>query len=311
MPGNDERKVRKAAALDVDCVCLDCEDAVAVSAKAEARESIVELLAELDFHGSERAVRINSLDTEFWQEDMEVILSGSILPDALVVPKMESSEQMDDLFSFAATVLRGRELAHPIRLITQVESPLGLLNLREICKFDRDSTTESGVFCHDALILGGDDFAAELGATRTPDNEELLYARQACVAHAKAFGLQAIDIVNINFKDLNKLKQESEQGARLGFTGKQVIHPAQIPVVQRAFSPAPEAVERALAILTAHVGHQEAGTGAFVFEDQMIDMPTVNQCKNVLNLAGVAIPEMCAAEDAAAAADAADTDTEN
>lgn len=122
-----------------------------------------------------------------------------------------------------------------IFMLAQVESALGLLNLRSICESDRDSETESMVMRLDGLIIGGDDFSADIGATRTRSAQELLYARQSVVVHAKAHGLQAIDIVNIRLKELDHLEEECKEGAIMGFTGKQIIHPDQIDPVQSTF----------------------------------------------------------------------------
>jgi citrate lyase subunit beta-like protein len=140
------------------------------------------------------------------------------------------------------------------------------------------------------LVLDGGD----TGATRTKAATELLYARQAVLTHAKAFGLQAIDLVNINYKDLDHLRQESREGAQMGFTGKQIIHPNQVAIVQEEFAPSPERIQYALELEEAFNSHQESGAGAFTFRDQMIDMPTMIQCQNVLALArkvGLAPPK--------------------
>lgn len=163
-----------------------------------------------------------------------------------------------------------------------MESAKGLLNLREICNTDTEAVTESLTLELDALIMGGDDFAADIGATRTVPADELLYARQATVVHAKAYGLQAIDIVNINFKEPEALEQESAEGARMGFTGKQIIHPAQIDIVQEAFSPSAERIAYAKELVEAFEQNQADGKGAFTFRNQMIDMPTLIQCQTVL-----------------------------
>lgn len=124
-----------------------------------------------------------------------------------------------------------------------------------------------------------------LGATRTKGANELIYARQAVVTHAKAYDLQAIDMVNINYNDLVHLKEESRAGADMGFTGKQIIHPNQVEIVQQEFSPSAERIKYALELEAAFNKHQESGQGAFTFRDQMIDRPTMIQCQNVLALA--------------------------
>lgn len=288
LPGMDEKKAAKAAKLDVDCVCLDCEDAVAINRKQEARESIVELLQRLSFGRSDVAVRINSPDSGLAYDDLFALLSGPVTPDTIVVPKVDSAAQLEWVFEASETIIHklGREKPD-IALITQVESAMGLLNLRDICEVDRRDISSSSIFRHEGIILGGDDFVSSIGATRSKSNAELLYARQATVVHARAYGLDAIDIVNIHFKQPDVLEAEAREGAAMGFTGKQIIHPGQVDIVQQMFSPSSEQLDEAMAILTAFYEHEAKGTGAFDYQGKMIDMPTIKQCQNVTTRAVV------------------------
>jgi citrate lyase beta subunit len=114
---------------------------------------------------------------------------------------------------------------------------------------------------------------------------ELLYARQAVVVACAAFDLQPIDIVTIDYKDLEALKLESEFGARLGFSGKQVIHPNQVPVVQEAFTPSDEAVAYARRIVETFEASQKEGKGAYSLDGKMIDMPLLKNAQKVLGRA--------------------------
>jgi citrate lyase subunit beta-like protein len=138
-----------------------------------------------------------------------------------------------------------------------------------------------------AIIFGGDDYAAAIGATRTPDSTELFMARQQVVMYAKSVGLQAIDIVNIDFTNLQAMERESAQGAGWGFTGKQVIHPKQVAVANQAFSPSEADVAWASRIVEEFAKHEQAGTGAFQIDGTMIDAPTVKQAVDVLQRAGL------------------------
>ena len=127
---------------------------------------------------------------------------------------------------------------------------------------------------------------ADIGAARTESAMELLYARQKIVAHAKAFGMQAIDLVHINFKDLQGLRDQSLEGANMGFTGKQVIHPTQVPVVHEAFSPSQSRINWATELIQEFRQHEISGKGAFTFRGAMIDMPLVKQAENILFVNG-------------------------
>ena len=139
------------------------------------------------------------------------------------------------------------------------------------------------MLCPVALVFGSDDFAADVGATRTRSNVELMLARQTVVTAAKAHRLQAIDAVYIDYKDTEGLRRQAEEGAGWGFTGKQVIHPGQVEIVQKAFTPSQERLEWATKLMEAFKAHQEDGKGAFTFRGHMIDMPTVKQAQNVLD----------------------------
>ena len=165
-----------------------------------------------------------------------------------------------------------------IRIVVGVETAKGILNLKEIASHPR----------LDALIFGGEDFAASVGAMRTRDAVELLYARQAVVTAAAAFGLQAIDIVAIDFKDIEALRKESEFGAQLGFTGKQIIHPAQVELAQAAFTPNDEAIAHAKRIVETFEASQKEGKGAYALDGKMIDMPLLKNAQKVLDRARAA-----------------------
>jgi citrate lyase beta subunit len=160
-----------------------------------------------------------------------------------------------------------------------VETARGVLNLKEIAEADRRL---------EAIIFGGEDYAASIGATRTREATELLYARQAVVAACAANDLQAIDIVYIDFKDLDGLRREAEQGAAFGFSGKQVIHPNQVPVVQEAFTPSAEAIAYARRVVETFEASQREGKGAYALDGKMIDMPLLKNAQKVLERARAA-----------------------
>jgi citrate lyase beta subunit len=152
------------------------------------------------------------------------------------------------------------------------------LNLREVASHPR----------LDGIIFGGEDFAASVGAIRSRDATELLYARQAVVVACAAFDIQAIDIVTIDFKDIESLRAEAEFGARLGYAGKQIIHPAQVEPVQSAFTPGADAIAHARRIVETFEASQKEGKGAFALDGKMIDMPLLKNAQKVLERAKAA-----------------------
>jgi citrate lyase subunit beta-like protein len=231
MPGDNWKMITKSVTLGVDSICMDMEDGTAVNKKIEARATIAKALQELDFGKSEKLVRINSIGSGWERDDIEAVLP--FRPDGIVIPKVESFEHVE----WAGKIIEAAELKYgwpinSISILVGVETAKGILNLKEIAAHPR----------LDAIIFGGEDFATSIGATRTKDATELLYGRQVVVVACAAYDLQAIDIVTIDYKDIESLRMESEFGARLGYNGKQIIHPAQVEPVQTAFTPNDEAI---------------------------------------------------------------------
>jgi citrate lyase beta subunit len=277
VPGDDRHKIEKSITFEADCICLDTEDGVAQNRKEAARATIAAALRELDFGASEKLARINPVGSGLEADDLESVLPSH--PDGIVLPKVESLEQIQ----WVSEKIEAAELAHTwplgsIRLIVDVETAKGILNLKEIASHPR----------LDALIFGAEDYAVSIGAMRTPEAWEVFTARSLVVLHAKACGLQAIDMVSVDYKDIERLRREARFGAQLGFTGKQVIHPAQVGPVQEAFTPDEAAIERAKRLVEAFESHQKEGKGAFGLDGQMIDMPLVKAAQNVLERARAA-----------------------
>jgi len=271
MPGDNWKMITKSVTLGVDSICMDMEDGTAVNKKAESRQTIAKALQELDFGASEKLARINSVGSGWEQDDIEAVLPYH--PDGIVIPKVESFEQVE----WASKIIEDAELkngwkVNSIRILIGVETAKGILNLKEIVVHPR----------LDAVIFGGEDFAASIGATRTKDAIELLYARQAVIVACAANDIQPVDIVTIDYKDLEALKAEAEFGARLGFSGKQVIHPSQVPVVQEAFTPSDEAIAYARRIVETFEASQKEGKGAYSLDGKMIDMPLLRNAEKVL-----------------------------
>jgi citrate lyase subunit beta-like protein len=274
MPGDDWKKITKALTLGVDSICMDMEDGTAFSRKAEARAVIARALRELDFGSSEKLARINSVGSGLENDDIRAVLP--LHPDGIVIPKLEEPGQIQ----WAHEIIEAAELKYgwpvnSVRLLVGIETARGILNLKEIASHPR----------LDALVFGGEDFAASVGATRTPGATELLYARLATLTAAAACDLQAIDIVTIDFKDPKIVRVEALEGAQLGFSGKQIIHPAQVAPVQEAFTPDEQAIARAKRIVETFEANQAKGAGAYDLDGKMIDMPLVRNARKVLERA--------------------------
>jgi citrate lyase beta subunit len=278
MPGDDRRKIEKATTLGVDCVCMDMEDGVAITHKAEARAVIAQAMKDLDFGKSERCIRINSVGSGFEKYDLAAAVATN--PDAVVVPKIETAQQLRSISEYIEMYeLASKMEIGTIRMLIGVETARGILNLKEISEADRRL---------EAIIFGAEDYAASVGATRTKESTEVLYARSAVVTACAANELQAIDMVYIDFRDTEGLRAEADQGAQLGFSGKQIIHPNQVAPVQEAFTPSGEAIEYAQRVVATFAASQKEGRGAFALDGKMIDMPLLRNARKVLDRAKAA-----------------------
>jgi citrate lyase subunit beta-like protein len=278
MPGDDRRKIEKSTTLGVDSICMDLEDGTALSKKVEARAVIAKAMRELDFGTSERCIRINSIGSGFEKDDLTSALATR--PDAIVVPKIETAEQV----KWVSEQIESYELSNKlsigsIRLLAGLETAKGVMNIKEIAEADKRL---------EALIFGGEDYAASIGAMRTKSATELLYTRQAVVTACAANELQALDIVFIDFKDTEGLRVEAQEGAGFGFSGKQVIHPNQVQVTQEAFTPSDDAIAYAKRVVESFETSQKEGKGAYALDGKMIDMPLLKNAQKVLDRAKAA-----------------------
>ncbi|MBI9049957.1 MAG: CoA ester lyase [Anaerolineaceae bacterium] len=274
-PGNDMHKIIKAAQQTVDSVCMDLEDSITVNDKENARKTSAEALATLTFESRERLVRINPVQSPYASDDLAVILPAH--PDGIIVPKVESAGSLQWV-SRQISMYEDENgwKAGSIVLIAQIESARAIVNLAQFCAADERLR---------ALVFGSEDLAASLGVQRTPEGTELLHARSAVVLHAAAFGLQAIDQICPDFQDMERLEVDSRQGLLLGYQGKQVIHPAQIDLVQQIFNPTEKQVNDAQLILNAYVEHVAHGDGVFAMQGKMVDLAIVRNAERVIERA--------------------------
>ncbi len=279
VPGGNERMLVKALGTSADSLIFDLEDAVTPDRKDEVRGVVASWIAEADFGSKEKTVRMNPLDTPWGHADLEVTMVSP--PDAYVVPKPETLEGLN---AIDAELSRLEGLyGHPDRgvgLILIAETPLGALN----------NPTFPGCPRVEAMTWGGEDMSAVLGVpgNRDADGNYLSvyqHTRVVTLLSAAAGGVQPLDAVYVDFRDIDGLRAECEEGARLGFTGKLSIHPNQIDVINDAFTPAPELIAEAQALIEAFDEAQAEGRMAFTFNGQMVDMPHLSRARALLERA--------------------------
>jgi citrate lyase subunit beta-like protein len=282
--------LEKSFAMHADNVTYDLEDSVAPHMKPEARSNLRSILNKQRPSGiKEMCVRINSVDTGLALNDLTEVLKGEYL-DAIMVPKCESAADLH----FVTDVIRhlsperhpsaGQQQGkrEPVRIIALIESAKAIQNLSSICAA---SPYLSG------LVFAAEDFANNMSLTRTPELTEFLYARSAIATAARAAELPStIDLVCTSYKGdagLKTLEEECLNGKGLGFNGKQCIHPSQVEVCHKAFSPGEKELEWATRIVIADDKASKAGRGAWTLDGKMIDAPVVKKAHAVLKHAEV------------------------
>ncbi|HRR08832.1 MAG TPA: CoA ester lyase [Rhodothermales bacterium] len=275
MPATDRPKAEKAATIEVDVVVLDLEDGTALSRKEEARQTALTILKEIAFGNRLVMVRINDLRSPFWQDDLAAF--SEKMPDGIVIAKTEASSEVEMVAAYIEEQEQklGIELGRT-KLFAVIESSKGLVSIREIAMCTQTFPRLSG------LIFGAEDYAGSIGATRTKEGVEILFARSRVVMFAKAFGLDAIDTIYGNFKDLAGLEVETNLVKNLGFTGKLAIHPCQVPVIHQVLRPSEKEIEEARQLINAYKDHQKNGHGVFSWNGRMIDAPNIIQAEEII-----------------------------
>jgi len=267
-PAHRPELFAKAVAKGADLVCIECEDAVPAHKKAEARAEMVALLSSPSparDTGYERVVRINALDTEDGQADIEAICAHKLAPDAILVPKIDTASQLSELADRLDTAGVACEL------MALIETARGLEHIAEIVQAtDRLSL----------LLFGGVDLSAELGCEMSW--MALLYARQRTIHAAALASLDVLDMPHVNITSLDEVVEEAEKAREIGFTGKAAIHPAQLDIIHQAFSPTARQINTAQEIIAAC---NKAEGGAALFDGKLIEKPVQLQAQLVLDKA--------------------------
>lgn len=261
IPGSKDRALEKARELPVDAIIFDLEDAVTPDAKVEARATLKSALAEGGYGGRFRIIRINGLDTEWGNGDVEALRDANA--DAILLPKVNSAKDIDAL----AALLGG-----DIQIWAMMETPLGIMNALEIAAHPRLT----------GFVAGTNDLAKELNCRYREDRLPLQFALQTILMAARAHGVVAVDGVYNKFKDDDGLRAECEQGRDLGFDGKTLIHPAQVDVTNTAFAPSEAELDLARRQIAAFEETEAAGQGVAVVDGKIVENLHVETAKKTL-----------------------------
>jgi citrate lyase subunit beta/citryl-CoA lyase len=271
MPGANERALRKAREIPADGLILDLEDAVAPSAKAEARSRVCAAAASGDYGARVVAIRGNAIATEWHRDDVRAAARAG--PSAVLVPKVSSAADVHAVEG----LLRDSGAPWQTRIWAMLETPAAIMRAGEIA----DACERL-----DVLVMGTNDLAAELYAEPGPDRAPLALALSACVLAARATGRTILDGVYNDVRDLVGFSAECRQGRAYGFDGKTLIHPAQVDPCNAAFSPSAEEVQHAHRVIEAFREAERGGTGVVTVDGRMIENLHVATARRVLALAG-------------------------
>jgi citrate lyase subunit beta/citryl-CoA lyase len=282
VPGDSERKLEKARTNPADALILDLEDSVSNDRQEIAREMVCAYLKDrADRSRQQLWVRINPLDTELSLPDLAAVMAGA--PDGICLPKVYSAADIKTLAYYlsALETREGLPLGSTKILSVATETGASLLTFHTYLEDVTDRLV--------GMTWGAEDLAAALGASdnRHPVTGEYddpyLMAKSLCLSTARAINVQPVGVVFTNFRDLEALETDCLRDRRAGFIGKIAIHPAQIEVINRAFTPSEE--EIAFAKKVVDVFEKNPGLGTVGLDGMMLDMPHLKQAHNVLGLA--------------------------
>jgi citrate lyase subunit beta/citryl-CoA lyase len=274
MPGSNPRAIEKARGLPADTVVLDLEDSVAPDGKAAARAQVMEAVAAGGFGPREVVVRINGIDTEWWLEDVNAAAKAK--PDAILLPKVSSPDHLETV----AERLVDLSADHKIRIWAMMETPLAVLNAREIAAAALD--VETRLTC---LVMGTNDLAKETRARMLPGREPMRLWLSICIAAARAYGLDVIDGVYNTLGDAEGLARECAEARDMGFDGKSVIHPNQIDAANAVFSPSAEEIAQARSIIAAFDRPENEGKGVIALDGRMVERLHIDMARRTVAIA--------------------------
>jgi len=274
MPGSNARALEKARTLPADGIILDLEDSVAPDAKGAAREQIAQTIAAGGFGRREVLIRINSLDSPWWIDDLA--MAGKAKPDGILVPKISSVEDL----SAVADSLAGINADISIKVWAMIETARAVLHAEELAAASRDSKTRLAGF-----VFGPNDISRETRIRMLPGRAAMLPMMIHCILATRLHGLAILDGPYSDFSNAEGFADECAQGRDLGFDGKTLIHPGQIDACNLTFTPPAEEVAHARKIIAAFEQPENAARGAIRLDGQMVERLHADMARRTIAMA--------------------------
>jgi citrate lyase subunit beta/citryl-CoA lyase len=260
LPASNQRAIDKLSTLAMDAVILDLEDSVADGMKEEGRKNIRAFFASSPPREREIVIRVNDAASSHYADDLKLVLECE--PDAVLLPKVRTHEDILDLVSY----LGDNEAPDRLRVWAMMETPLAILNAGPIAETGR---TSGGRL--DCLVVGLNDLRKDTGVRPDPARAFVMPWLMQVVLAGRAFGLAVLDSVSNDFRDPAPFEAECAQGRAMGFDGKMLIHPAQIPAANRHFQPSADEVAEAEAIIAAFAAPGVASANAISINGKMVE----------------------------------------
>ena len=285
MPGSNAKALAKAKTLPADALILDLEDSVAPDQKIIAREQVAEAVRARAFGGREVVIRVNGPHTPWGEEDL--VAASAAQPDAILLPKVDGPGA---IMAAARTVRDAGDPEGP-RIWAMMETPNAILNAGSIASVAADPSSRLSV-----MVMGLNDLAKETRARLTPGRPTMTAWLASCVVAARAHGVDIIDGVYNDIKDLDGFRLECLQGRDMGLDGKTLIHPSQIDICNEVFAPTSVEVESAAAIIEAFALPENAGKGVIQLNGRMVELLHADMARRTLAIAKAIAGRSMAAE---------------
>ena len=275
LPGNNPNMIINASCLGSDAIIFDLEDAVAPAEKDAARILVRNTLRYTDLSGIDIIVRINSVDTDYWKSDLDLILPEC--PDVILLPKASTPADVLTVDAYMSELEEKSGLeCGAVALMPLIETAMGVENAYAIA-------SATSRVC--ALFLGAEDLTADLRCKRTKEGREIEYARQRLVVAARAAGVDVYDTPFTDVNDDEGIVADATLAKSLGFTGKASISPRHVDVINQVFSPTLKEIDYAYEVLDAIALAKKQGKGAVSLYGKMIDAPIVARAEQTIAMA--------------------------
>jgi len=271
VPASNDKALAKIGQLACDAVIIDLEDAVAPADKVAAREKLAGIFASRPEGRREMVVRINALSSEWGADDL--LAAANCEPDGILLPKVDTPRDLLE----AGDALDDNFAPDNVKLWAMIETPKALLNIGAIAELGRDPASRLACF-----VAGTNDLVKDTGVLATPDRRYLVPWLLQMLLAARAGGLDMLDGVSNDFRDLDAFARECAEAAAMGFDGKTLIHPAQVEAANRAFAPSAEAVAEARLVSQAFALAENTGKGVIALNGKMVERLHLAQAEKLL-----------------------------